>query len=402
LGDEGERALAQFQNELNSRITSSAVYSSPDLIYEQLQQPQKAAALPLALRTEVAQSLIHSNQKDKAREVLDQTIVDLGKRPLVQDQRYDFENFLSGLARLYPERMMDAFSAYQQMLAAQDADASQGTAMQSGEQWLWLSSAESTAVNVVRGLYNRPELAMRLLDSVPGLRSKLDQLGGLDHVLSTGSAGLSPIPQVRSYGIAASEMAGIMAANPPARPSDPLSDPPPNPTQLFQSLRGKAESNPEVVRRKLQGAFSKKEHFSQLVSLAQIANYQDPDLSSIAIQVARELLPQFENLEQRAGNLRNLASTMRSCEGEVDPGLLKQGMSLVSELREEEKNREQANPPEPNTRIYRQSDDFEIALIGWTAADDLSAALRRAHAMESDSLRIRALVQIAQSLISNY
>jgi hypothetical protein len=93
---------------------------------------------------------------------------------------------------------------------------------------------------------------------------------------------------------------------------------------------------------------------------------------------------------------------MRSCEGEVDQGLLKQGMSLVSELREEEKNREQANPPEPNTRVYRQSDDFEIALIGWTAADDLSAALRRTHAMESDSLRIRALVQIAQSLISNY
>jgi hypothetical protein len=84
--------------------------------------------------------LINSNQRDKARAVLDQAIVDMGKRPLVQGQRYDFENFLSNLARLYPERMMDAFSAYQQMLAAQDADASQGTAMQSGEQWVWLSS----------------------------------------------------------------------------------------------------------------------------------------------------------------------------------------------------------------------------------------------------------------------
>jgi hypothetical protein len=401
LGSAGEQALAQFQNDLNSRIMSQAVYSSPDLIYEQLQQPQKAAALPLALRIQVAQSLINSNQKEKARAVLDQAIAEMGRRPLVQGQRYDYDSFLGGLARLYPDRMLEAFSSYQEMLAGLGADANQGMVIQAGEQRVWLSAAESTALNVARGLYNRPELALKILDSVPGLRNKFDQLGGLDNVLSPGSGGLAPGPQVLSYAASYSDGSRIMAS-PPARPSDNASDPPPNPSQVFQSLRGKAENNPEMVRRKLQDTFRKKEHFPNLISLAQMANNQDPDLSSIALQVARGLLPQFENLQQRAANFRNLISTVRSCEGEIDSGLLKQGMSLANELREEEKSKEQANPPGPNARVYRPSDDFEIALIGQTAVDDFSAALRSAHAMESDTLRIRALVQITQNLMSSY
>ncbi len=402
FGAAGEQALAQLQSNLYNQLMSQSAYSSPDMIYEQLQQSPKAASLPLALRTQVAQGLINSNQKEKAKALLDQAIVEMSNRLSVNGRKYDYENFLNGLARVYPDRMIDAFSAYQETLASQSTDASPGLVMQSGDQRVWLTPAESTALNVVRNLYNRPELTWTLLNSVPGLRAKIDQLGGLDNVLSPDGGGLSAGPQVRSYPATASEMArGTLPM--PVRTAD-LSQTAqaPNPSQLFQSLRGKAEGNPEMVRRKLQDTYRKKEDFASLISLAQTANYQDPDLSSIALQVARGLLPQFDDLHQRAGNFRNLMSTVRSCEGEVDPGLLKQGMSLVNDLRAEEENNAQTNPPGPNARIYRQSDDLEIALIGQTAVEDFSAALRYVRALENDGLKIRALVQITQTLMSNY
>lgn len=77
-------------------------------------------------------------------------------------------------------------------------------------------------------------------------------------------------------------------------------------------------------------------------------------------------------------------------------------MGLVNDLREEEETNEKANPSPPNARIYRPSDELEITLIAQTAVEDLTAALRSVHAMESDVLKIRALVQITQTLMSNY
>lgn len=306
FGSAGEADLARFQSNVYNQFASQKAYSNPDMIYEQLQQPQRAASLPLALRTQVAQGLINSNQKDKAKVLLDQAIIEMSSRPLANGRNWDYENFLGQLARIYPERMIEAFDAYEAALARQSADGIPGLVMQSGDQQVWLTPAESTALNVARNIYNRPELTLDLINSVPGFKSKIDQLGGLDYVLSPGSGGLTANQQVFSYPVTAADLA--RGAVPKPVRTTPASQPvqSQSPNQLFQSLRGKAETNPEMVRRKLQDTYRKKEDFQLLISLAQVANYQDPDLSSIALQVARGLLPQFENLRQRADNLRNL------------------------------------------------------------------------------------------------
>ena len=160
---------------------------------------------------------------------------------------------------------------------------------------------------------------MKLLDSDPVLKAKLGSMGGIDNVLSPSM--LSGIPRLRSYPANAPPPASS-PNRPGSVPDGPqgsaASEKPLNPSELFQTLRGKAELNPELVRRKLSDTCLMKEHFSSLVQLAQIASYQDPELSSIAIEVARSLLPLFDSLQQRAGSFRTLIMTARQIDGEVD------------------------------------------------------------------------------------
>ena len=213
---------------------------------------------------------------------------------------------------------------------------------------------------------------------------------------------LSSAPAPKSY--PANNPPPVMAATLPgaapnnlqnsAAPEKPL-----NPSELLRSLRGKAELNPVAVRRKLADTCQKKEHFPVLISLAQVANYTDPDLSSIALDVAHGLLPAFESLQQRSSSLRSLISALRQIEGEVDPTLLREGFILVTELREEEKNKEQAAAPTSSgAGGLHPSDDFELFLIAQNALDDFGAALSRVHAIEDEYVRIKALLQIAQAL----
>jgi hypothetical protein len=122
----------------------------------------------------------------------------------------------------------------------------------------------------------------------------------------------------------------------------------------------------------------------------------------VAIEVARTLLPAFDNLQEQANSLRTLISASRQVDGEADAGLLRQGLNLVSDLRDEEKKREAASGTAQGSPQYHPSDDLEIYLISQSASDDFNAAMRRARSMEDNSSRIRALVQIAQTLMSNY
>ncbi len=399
LGSAGEQALAQMQSEFRTRMLSQNAYNSPDQVYEQLQQLQKAGSVPLPLRAQLAQALISSNQREKARQVLDQAIADMGNRPPEAGKNYEYENFLRELARLYPERFFEAFQAYQDISSRPGATQTPGQIMQMGDERIVLTGSESSALNVIRGLSYRPELALKLLDSVPGLREKLEQLGGIDNVLSPSQMSVGPrLISLSSSVLNARGGLPASVAPPPDRPD--AAEPPPNPSQVFRTLRGKAETEPESVRRKLANTFRKKEHFPLLINLAQMANAQDPDLASVALGVAQGLLPLFDNLQQRASSYRSLITASRQIEGEVDPTLLKAGLILVNEMQEEEKSRGQDSAERPG--VIHPSDDLHVVLIVQSALDDFNAGMRSARALPEETLRIRALTQIVQSLLARY
>jgi hypothetical protein len=403
LGDAGQQALLQFQTDFNSRLIMQAPSAVSEQVYEQLLQSQKSSSIPLTNRITLAQSLINLNQKDKARAVLDQAIADLGQAAPEPGKTGEYESFLRMLASVYPEKSMSALDAYRAALARLGPSGNPGAIYQIGDQRITLDPSESTALSMLRGMYGRPELAMKLLDANPGLRAKLDQIGGVDNFLNPPQLSGIPTPMP----ILVAGPTGSIPPNPPPPPEKPA-----NPSDLLRTLRGKADSNPELVRRKLSDTYLKKEGFQSLITLAQMATYSDPELSDIALEVAHGLLPLFDSLNQRATSLRSLITALRQCDGEVDPTLLKEGLILVGELREEENQKAQAvlaapgavppavnvNPP-PNPVVH-PSDDLEITLIAQTALDDFGSALRSAHSIKDEGVRIRALMQIVQSLIN--
>jgi hypothetical protein len=408
LGEAGQLALAQFQNDITSRLASQRAYGADDQLIDQYLQPQRSASLPLGSRVMMAMTLLEANQKEKAQKLLDQAITDLGKRAPDPKENGDITNFLNGLANFYPERFLDAFDNYKILLSRQDANANPGMIYQRGDERVSLSPTEVAAVNMLRSLYGKPELTLKLLESNPGLKTKFDRLGGLDNFLNPGRLsstfdGSLPMMTYPANAVPPTAAAARFRTSAGVSPNSADPDRSVNSAELLRTLRSKAGSNPGAVRRKLLDTCQKKEHFSVLMMLAQSASYQDPELSSIALEVAHTLLPLFDNLQQRASSLRNLVTTQRQIDGEVDPTLLREGYILAAEMQEEEKNGQQsAPPPAPGVTSFHPSDDFEVFLIAQGALDEFSTALSRAHSIAEDGVRIRALLQIAQLLSSYY
>jgi hypothetical protein len=405
LGDAAQQVLTQFQSDFSTRLMSQGSYALADQSYEQYLQPEKSASLPFAPRVNVASALISANQKEKARALLDQAVADLAKRPPDPSKNGDTETFLRGLVNLYPEKFIDAFDNYKEVLSRQDTSANPGIIYQVGDEKILLDPSESALLNMIRGIYGRPELALKLLESNPGLRAKLNQLGGLDNFFNRSMLSGTPMPI--SY--PANAQPPVIVTNPPGASSDgrqnsAVPEKPINLPDLLQSLRGKAALNPEMVRRKLAEIFQKKEQFSLLMNLAQSASYPDPDLASIALEVARGLLPLFDSLQQRSSSIRSLIMIARQIDGEVDPTLLREGFNLVTEMRDEEKQRAPAadRVVTPGAAVVHPSDDFEFFLIAQNALDDFGSAIRRAHSIEVEGLRMKALLQIAQVFTANY
>lgn len=403
LGDGGQQALAQFQNDAGSRLTlMQGAGSVSSQALDRYLSPEQSTTLPFTPRIQMVSMLIGTNQKDKARALLDQAIADFRARALDPGKSSDYESFLRGLAQYDSDRFLDAFSIYQSQLSQQENGSNAGVIYEAGGTKVLLNPTESTIMSLIRGLYGKPELTMKLIDANPGLKAKLDQLGGLDNVISPAMLSANPVP--RSYPanvpppVSATTLPG---PNSSGRDSGVAPERPISAADLYQTLRGKAEANPEAVQRKLRDTCLKKEHFSALITLAQMAATQDPDLSSIALDVAHGLLPLFDSLPQRGSSLRTLLTTLRLIDGEVDPTLFKEGYILVTEMREDERNR-QGQAPAPPAGAPFASDDLEIALIAQNALDDFSAAMRRAGALENETVRIRALLQIAQALTTNY
>jgi hypothetical protein len=408
FGDEGQKALDQFKADVASRLVMQSPSAMSDEMFAHVLQNQKSSSAPLTYLANMAQSLINSNQKDKARTLLDQAITRLEQTPIDPAKTGDYESFLRMLVSMYPEKSIGAFNAYKDALSHQNQSSGSGMIYEAGDQRVMLNQSETTAINMLRGMYGRPELAAKFLDSNPELRAKLDQLGGPDNVLSPSPMSKIPPPKTFSPGAPPPPSPDARAGTAGEVPEKPI-----NVSDLFRTLRGKADSNPDMVRRKLEDTFRNKENFQSLIMLAQMANYSDPELSSIAIEVAHGLLPLFDSLQQRASSLRSLVMILRQCDGEVDPSLLREGFILASQMREEEKQKEQGSAlnsgmiasaagstPRSGANVIHPSDDLEIAMIAQSALDDFNSAIRSANSIGDEAVRIKALLQIIQTLMN--
>ncbi len=376
----------QFQNQMVQRMT----YRDPAAALKMLPALTPSGLPDYGIRGQLALQLMRTGQKDEAVQIADQVIADFQQRTPDQRTTQEYTGFLQNLSMLDPDRFQDAFAALPPMIAKQTT-AAYPTVIQIGNQTLEVSPAENAVLNMLRGMSGRPELALKTLDGYPDLKEKLNRIGGLDNFLSPGGGSMNAI----NYSGPGRAMIGSVRPYAASRPAkDPV-------FSLFTELRGKAGKDPGSVRAKLEEVASNPEMVEPLINLAQRANYEDPDLGSIALEVAAAHLSQVEPLQRRASVLQSMVSAYRNCEGEVDTGLLRDGFVIADKLRqdEEKKNPDMGNRISP---YGTQADQLEATLVSEYARDNFDAAMSYLRAKPDNNVKLMMYQRVVQAMRFGY
>ncbi len=388
-GDDAAKPRNPMETQFRSQMAQRIAYRDPGAALKLLPALNPSGSPDYGIRGQLAMQLLRTGQKDEALKIADQVMADFQQRTPDTRSTQEYANFLQNMSMLDPDRFQDAFSILPPILAKQTASTDMpAVTMQIGDQTLQLSGSENAILNIFRGMMGRPQLALRTLDSLPDLKAKLDQIGGLDSFLSGGAYGKGI--NVMYYDARRPFGSLVRPAPPTGADRDPVGS-------LFEELRGKADKNPGSVRSKLEDVASNPNQVDTLVNLAQRANYEDPELSPIALEVAVAHLSQVEPLQRRAGTLQNLVNAYRSCEGEVDQALLRNGFIIADELRQDEEKR---NPDAAGRKrqFGSQADYLEAALVAEYARTNYDAAMRFVKSKPDDVAKMMTLMQIVQAL----
>ncbi len=384
----GSEALKSFREGIEAQAARQAlqqmVNSDPMKAAEWIRQSGKP---DYTTAGQVVQSLFSRGNNEEAIRFVDETIGGFDSNSATAQSAQEYEMFVRQIIdRLDADRanrvLEDLVSTYSN-LPSQDHCA---MTVKAGSSSIDLTCAESKIVNLARSAYGRPGFAQRALDSAPGLKSKLDGIGGIDAFYG-GNAGTS---LEISY--------GKNSANPSRETSMSSA---PNPTELYSRLKGK---DPAYVKRKL-----KDKDVETLMSLAMNASYQDPDLASTVLDLVEPLIQQVEPLQKRQSIFLGYLSAHRQVEGESDPDLLKTGFLLADQIREEIRENAEASGqpvaiPMGGNLAYlgtTQADWLEAFLVADLVIDSFDLAIQYVRSMEKDGLKLQCLMQIAQVLSQN-
>jgi len=383
-GEDGSKTRSQLDSQFQSQIAQRLSYRDPAAALKLLPALSPSGAPDYSVRGQLALQLLRMGQQGEALKIADQVIADFQQRAPDARSMQEYANFLQSLSMIDTDRFQGAFSLFPVIFSKQTANLSYPTSIRIGDQTVTVSGLDFAMLNVLRGLNGRPQLAMKTLDNLPDLKAKLDQVGGLDSFLNPGpgrSINYGPAAMIR-----------------PPLPGDSGKDPM---ASLFNELRGKSSKDPGAVKARLEEVASNPEMLGSLVALAQRANWEDPDLCSLALEATNAHLPLVEPLERRAGIFQSLIGTYRMCEGEVDTELLRNGFIIADKLRQEDEKR---NPDGvgPKPQYGTQADQLEATLVSEYARDDYDGAMRFLKAKPDDNIKFMTLMRVIQALRVNY
>jgi hypothetical protein len=356
---------------------------------------------------QLATQMAQTGDKAEALKLVDQAILDFRQREPDQRTLSSYRSFVVQLPYVDPDRYLLALSALLPALDKQGTPNTGGT-VSIGDQTIQVTASEAVVIDMCRSLTGRPDLAMKTLNSMPGLKSKLDRIGGIDSISAIPGRG-SQLPVSLNYSIdGLTRTTYNSTGSGSSGGTGPISSPggagPLAGMDLYQSLRGKLAKDPAFVRQKLAEASKTPDQVDALVMLANRAGAQEPDLASMALDAATKLLVQVEPLQKRASVLQNMMRAYQSCDGEVDADLLQKGLALVQQLREEEKNNPPANQMPRgavNIRMSSMADQLEMTIVAELALENFDGAMRYLRLMP-DEMRLQALLRIVQSLVQSY
>ena len=398
-GEAGEAARREMESQFRQQALNTLA----------MRDPERAAALlaeggdeSWAARGRIAQHLAATGGKEQASKILDQTLRDLAASTLDIKKSHEYGQLMMHTAAIDPAKAAEAFASLARGAAGMNQEA--GSRLTVGERSIDLTAGETVLLNAVQASGGRFDLASKFVAQAPDLKAKLDRIGGVDTVLSSGQrvsltgAGMGS----RSWG------GGGMPPGGPAGPNTYSSSHPSN--QLYNEVRAAARRDPAAGRQKIVEIAQDSASAEALIQFAQRVNWEDPDLAVVALDAARALLPKIEPKSRRSANLQMLVRAYRMVDGEVDPGLLKEGFILASDLREEQQGQAagfgigvSGGPfPQGGMVPYAISagpaDHLEAMLVAEYARDNFAGALTYVRSLQDAKLKLLALSQMIQSL----
>ncbi len=384
----GESAAAYVKNLRDQTRMGSLMQlsnSEPEKAYELFSQSRGAGSHNYSFPGQIAQRLMGMGKKTEALKIIDETMDDFRRNAKNPQALQQFESFVIMTAQLHPVRAADAFSQWATQLANQPQQKDCAAKLELGDAAVDLTCTESRILNVLRGLPSKTFDSVKAAESISGLQSKLNRIGGVDALNDSGMYG-SPSMIIRNYNPRYESAPNSSTVKNRATIN--------NPWNLIQELRGKMETNPTLVKQKLRAVVENPEDIDVLINMAMSASYQDPDMASVALEIAEPLLPQIEPIQRRSSSLQNLIRAFRQVDGEVDAELLKSGFIIADQLREEQLK---ANPNPPPGNLS-PADQLEAFLIAETARDSYDLAINFVRSMENGLPKLMAMIQIVQAL----
>jgi hypothetical protein len=406
-----EQISSQFEKQLAAEASGRGAGPGPVTGMDATTASQQAARGNYSVVGSLASQLNRSGDRAEALKVVDQAMATF--RQGSQDPRAlsSYLSFVRQLPNVDPDRYLQGLSALVPLLGNQ-AGPNTGGSVTVGSQTLQLTAAEAAVIDLCRNLYGRPDLAMKTLDTIPGLKSKLNGIGGIDNIVGQpGSMNPSKSPVSMSYSIdGVIKNTYSTTANGSSSGSSPINAPAANPAAayeagnlLYQSVRGKLAKDPAFVKQKLADAARTPDQIDVLINLANRVSVEDADLASLALEMASQMVMQVEPLSKRSTVMQQLIQAYQRCDGEVDAALLQEGLVVAQQLRDEQNS---AVAPVPAARgpvsgRGTMADQLEMAIIAELALDNFDGAMKYLRPMPDD-LKLQALLRIVQTLVQPF
>jgi hypothetical protein len=380
-GEAGEKVRSNLQTEFRNQVASSLAYRDPEQALAMLNESGTGTGSEYYIRSKLAEQMLLKGDKDGAFKLIDQTIAEFAEHKSDPQATEGYANFLQELAGIDADRFLIALA---QLTGGEPSAPGYSASISKGNYNIQLTYNEAQILQLIQSIDRRPELTLKAINAFPELKAKLDQIGGIDGYLAPGpSEGHVMLSVMSPKGAAGSGGWGGGSYGDGVR-------------DAYADLRGKMRKNPWYVQAKLSEMVREADAIGKLISIAQSASYDEPELSDLALETARPLVSKVQPLQKRAESLMSLVSAYALCEGEADEGLLREGFLLADQLREEEKQK--ASSGTVSGGRSSSADRLESSLVVELARDNFDSAMKFARSMPDDNQKLTTLMAISRML----
>ncbi len=366
FGEEVDDGLSALSEQLRNERVLLTADQDPAAAAELLRSDGDSSGFVYA---DVARSLERRGQSDAARRLVLERLAWLQNAPDSPENTQQLFELLHSLAIGPSDLLISALEVFNSReWTLPGAYAAVNLVLENNRGSVQLDPRETALYVLLRSLSESPEAALRALETQPGLKAKLQKLGGLDQAMR----------------------ADIITPDETGQPRHISQDP--RQYRQFRYQWGEADTHPSEVRRRLAAILPSGLDWT-LFSPVQSHCVSDPAFSRIGLDLLTERFRQSQDLAFRLKWLPPLLQAHYQCEGKVDRPLIEEGFRLLDEPGDSAKG--DAAPQWPGDQ---RSELERRLLIEWSRLD-FDAASEYVRQIEDASEKFKVYVAMAESRI---